>query len=198
MPHTGRLGGQTLGLVAFGAIARAVARRAAGFEMRVIAYDPHIDPAEAEALGVDLVTLPELLAESDFVSIHAPLTKATRGLIGAKELAAMKPSAYLVLTSRGGLVDEHALTIALQDNRIAGAGVDVWEKEPPDVDNPLLKLDNVVASLHTAAYSEVSEVLRREGHARAAADVLDGIMPRSVVNPEVFDQAGLTLRSADQ
>jgi D-3-phosphoglycerate dehydrogenase / 2-oxoglutarate reductase len=191
MPHTGRLAGETLGLVSFGNIARAVASRAAGFEMRVLAYDPFVDAAAAKALGVELVALPELLARSDYVSVHTPLSAATRGLIGAAELALMKPSAYLVATSRGGVVDETALAEALRNERLAGAGLDVWEQEPPGLDNPLLALDNVVASGHVASYSEVSEVVRRRSHAEAAADVLDGITPRSVVNPAVLEHVTL-------
>jgi D-3-phosphoglycerate dehydrogenase len=191
MPHTGRIAGQTLGLVSFGTIARAVARRAAGFDLTVIASDPFVDPAEAAALGVELVELPELLERADYVSVHAPLGAATRGLIGAAELALMKPSAHLVVTSRGGVVDEAALAKALQAGTIAGAGIDVWETEPPDPSNPLLSLDNVVGSMHLAWYSEVAEVARRAGHAEAAADVLDGVLPRSVVNPAVLDRHSL-------
>jgi len=194
MPHTGRLTGQTLGLVSFGTIARAVARRAAGFGMRVIAHDPFVDATQAATAGVELVELPALLAESDYVSVHAPLTPDTRGLIGAPELALMKPSAYLVLTSRGGVVDEQALVGALRNGTLAGAGIDVWESEPPAPEHPLLSLDNVIGSMHMAWYSEVAEVARRRGHAEAAADVLDGVMPRSVVNPAVLERAPLRTR----
>jgi D-3-phosphoglycerate dehydrogenase len=194
MPHTGRLAGQTLGLVGFGTIGRAVARRAAGFEMRVIAFDPYVSPAQHEALGAEMVSLPELLSQSDYVSIHAPLSSATRGLIGSSELDLMKPSAYLILTSRGGLIDEAALTDALREKRIAGAGIDVWEQEPPDPTHPLLTLDNVVPSMHMAWYSEVADVFRRRAHAETAADVLDGIMPHSIVNPEVLDRISLGAR----
>jgi D-3-phosphoglycerate dehydrogenase / 2-oxoglutarate reductase len=188
MPHTGRMAGQTLGLVGFGAIGQAMARRAAGFDMRVIAFDPYFDSAKNDASNVELVDLPELLAQSDYVSVHAPLTPATRGLIAAPELALMKPSSYLILTSRGGVVDEAALTDSLRDGRIAGAGIDVWEKEPPEPTNPLLAMDNVVGSMHMAWYSEVADVVRREIHAGTAADVLDGVMPHSIVNPEVLDR----------
>jgi D-3-phosphoglycerate dehydrogenase / 2-oxoglutarate reductase len=195
MAHTGPLAGETLGLVSFGNIAKAVARRASGFNMRVLAYDPYVDPADAKAAGADLVSLEELLAQSDYVSVHTPLSAATRGLVGPAELALMKPSAYLVLTSRGGVVDEVALAEAIRDQRIAGAGLDVWEQEPPAPDNPLLTLDNVVTSMHIASYSEASELLRRRRHAEATADVLDGITPRSVVNPEVLERFALSPRS---
>jgi len=188
MPHTGRLAGQTLGLVGFGAIGQAMARRASGFDMRVIAFDPYFNSANNDALNVEMVDLPELLTQSDYVSVHAPLTPLTRGLISGPELALMKPSAYLILTSRGGVVDQAALTDSLRDGRIAGAGIDVWEKEPPETTLPLLAMDNVVASGHMAWYSEVADVLRRKIHAETAADFLDGIMPLSIVNPEVLDR----------
>jgi D-3-phosphoglycerate dehydrogenase / 2-oxoglutarate reductase len=194
MPHTGRVAGQTLGLVSFGAIARAIAKRASGFDMRVIAYDPYVEPAQAEELGALMVSLPELLSQSDYISVHTPLSADTRGLIGATELALMKPSTYVILTSRGGVVDEVALAQALCDGRIAGAGIDVWEQEPPDRNNPLLKLDNVVASRHVGSYSETSDPIRRRARAETAADVLDGFMPRSVVNPDVLERVPLKIR----
>jgi D-3-phosphoglycerate dehydrogenase len=197
MPHTGRVVGQTLGLVSFGAIAREVATRASGFRMNVIAYDPYVDPALAERAGVRLVALPELLAESDYVSVHTPLSAATRGLIGARELALMKPSAYLVVTSRGGVVDEQALVDALREGRLAGVGLDVWEHEPPDPRHPLLQFENVIGSLHMAFYSEVAVVVLRQRIAEAAADVLDGVMPRAVVNPEVLEHFDLRPRADD-
>ena len=120
--HTGRVAGQTLGLVSLGNIAQAVARRAKGFDLEVIAYDPYLDPEKAAALGVELTTLDDLCRRSDYISIHTPLSKETRGLIGAPELAVMKPSAYVVLTSRGGVIAEDALVEALRDKRIAGGG----------------------------------------------------------------------------
>jgi D-3-phosphoglycerate dehydrogenase len=188
MPHTGRVAGQTLGLASFGAIARVMAQRARGFDMEVIAFDPYVDAARAQELGVELVGLNELLSRSDYVSVHTPLSQDTRGLLGSSELALMKASAYLVLTSRGGVVDEAALTDALRSGQIAGAGIDVWEQEPTPTDNPLLHLDNVIASGHIASYSEVSEPIRRRMRAESAADFLDGVRPYSVVNPEVLER----------
>jgi D-3-phosphoglycerate dehydrogenase len=196
MPHTGRLAGQTLGLVSFGAIAKEVAKRAAGFEMRVIAFDPYVDEAANCVPGVEFVTLPDLLAQSDYVSIHTPLSTETRGLIGPAELAQMRQSAYLVVTSRGGVVDESALADALRNGQLAGAGIDVWEHEPPDPSHSLLKLDNVVASMHAAWYSQVADDIRREAHAGTAADALDGIVPRTVVNPAVLERARITPRAS--
>jgi len=187
MPHTGRISGQTLGLLSLGTIAREVAKRAHGFGMDAIAFDPYVDAGAAAAIGVELVDLPDLLRRSDYISIHTPLTADTRGLIGKEELALMKPSAYLVLTSRGGLVDEEALAAALREGRLAGAGIDVWSTEPPPKDHPLLQLDNVIGTMHMAWYSEVSTVILRTRFAETAADVLEGIIPSSVVNPEVLD-----------
>jgi D-3-phosphoglycerate dehydrogenase / 2-oxoglutarate reductase len=196
MPHTGRITGQTLGLISFGAIAKAVAQRAIGFDMRVIAYDPYVEEARARELGVELVGLEELLSSSDYVSVHTPLSRDTQGLLGPSELALMRESAYIVLTSRGGVVDEVALADALREGQIAGAGIDVWEREPPQVDNPLLRLDNVIASMHIASYSEVSEPIRRRKRAESAADVLDGVMPYSLVNPEVLERVTLRARES--
>jgi D-3-phosphoglycerate dehydrogenase / 2-oxoglutarate reductase len=196
MPHTGRVAGQTLGLVSFGAIAKAVAQRAVGFDLRVIAFDPYVEPARARELGVELVGLEELLSSSDYVSVHTPLSRDTQGLLGPSELALMKESAYIVLTSRGGVVDEVALADALRRGQIAGAGIDVWEQEPPQADNPLFRLDNVIASMHIASYSEVSEPLRRRKRAESAADVLDGVMPYSLVNPEVLERVTLRARES--
>jgi D-3-phosphoglycerate dehydrogenase len=194
--HTGRVAGQTLGLVSLGNIAQAVARRAAGFDLEVIAYDPYVDPARASALGVELTSLEDVCIRSDYISVHTPLSQETRGLIGASELAMMKPSAYVVLTSRGGVIDEAALAAALRDNRIAGAGIDVFETEPVRADHPLLQFDNVIATPHFAYYSEVSIVVLRQRIAEAAADVLRGVMPRSVVNPEVLETVTLAPRPA--
>lgn len=194
MPHTGRVAGETLGLVSFGNIARAVARRAIGFDMRVVAFDPFVDPVDAAAMGVELLPLDDVLRRADYLSIHTPLVAETRGLIGARELSLMKPSAYVVLTSRGGVIDEGALADALREGRIAGAGLDVWDGEPVDPSHPLLQLDNVIGSPHAAWYSQISFVELRRGFAEAAADVLHGIMPRSLVNPAVLDRVRLRPR----
>jgi D-3-phosphoglycerate dehydrogenase len=195
MENTGRFAGETLGLVSFGTIARAVARRAQGFDMRVVAFDPYVEPGQGRSLGVDLVPLDDLLRQADYVSVHTPLSAETRGLIGARELGLMKPSAFIVLTSRGGVIDESALADALGQGRLAGAGIDVWEHEPVEPDHRLLQFDNVVASSHCAWYSKVAHVALRRGFAEAAADVLQGIMPRSVVNPGVLDRVTLAPRT---
>jgi D-3-phosphoglycerate dehydrogenase len=196
MPHTGRVAGETLGLLSFGHIARAVARRAGGFDMRVVAFDPFVEPPAAEELGVELLPLDDVLRCSDYLSIHTPLMAETRGLLGAREFALMKPSAYVVLTSRGGIIDEAALANALTTGQIAGAGIDVWDGEPIEPSHALLQLDNVIATPHAAWYSRVSIVELRQRFAEAAADVLHGIMPRSVVNPSVLERMPLRPRSA--
>ncbi len=143
--------GKTLGLAGAGRIGSEVAKRARAFGVRVIAYDPYLARERAEQVGIELVTLPDMLEEADFVSIHTPLTDETRGLIGAKELALMKPTAYLINAGRGGVVDELALARALQEGKLAGAALDVFEREPVPPDHPLLKLDNVVAVPHLGA-----------------------------------------------
>lgn len=194
MANTGRMAGETLGLVSLGMIAQAVARRAQGFDMRVLAFDPYVEEAKAKSMGVELVGLDVLLAESDYVSVHTPLSESTRGLIGAEQLALMKPSAYIVLTSRGGLIDEEALAEALSAGRIAGAGIDVWVREPVDPEHPLLKFDNVVVSSHYAWYSQEAYATLRRGFAEAAADVLHGIMPHSLVNPAILERVSLRPR----
>ncbi len=197
LANTGPMAGETFGLVAFGRIAQAVARRAHGFDMRVIAFDPYADPALAARHDVELVSLEELLRQSDYISVHAPLSAETDGLIGAEQLAMMKPSAYIVNTARGGVIAEDALVEALRAHRIAGAGIDVFRNEPVQPDNPLLQLDNLIATHHFAWFSEVSPMLLRRRAAEAIADVLSGRMPRSVVNPKVLDRVSLTPRPPD-
>jgi D-3-phosphoglycerate dehydrogenase len=144
------LAGKTLGLVGFGAIGQLVARRLAGFEVRTLAYDPFVPDVDVRAGGAELVMLDDLLRQSDVVSIHARLTPETEGLIGQRELALLKPTAYLVNTARAGLVDEKALVEALRERRIAGAALDVYWREPLPPDDPLLGLDNVTLTTHLA------------------------------------------------
>ena len=151
---------KTIGLVGLGHIGSAVARRAHGFEMRVLAYDPFVGVERAAEAGVELTTLASLLAQSDFVSLHAPLTPDTQLLIGAEELAQMRPTAYLINTARGGLVDEEALFAALSQGRIAGAGLDAFVQEPP-WGSPLLTLRNVVVTPHIGAHTR--EAIERVG-----------------------------------
>lgn len=173
---------QTLGLVGFGNIARLVATRAQGFGFRMVAYDPYVPDDVAREHGVALVPLDELLRQSDVVSVHVLLNEQTRHLLGAEQLALMKPTAWFINTSRGPVVDEAALIAALREGRIAGAGLDVFEVEPLAADSPLMALDNVVLSPHVAAYSEEGVLQQRRRTAEIALQVaLGGLPQRHVV-----------------
>jgi D-3-phosphoglycerate dehydrogenase / 2-oxoglutarate reductase len=164
-----RLSRQSLGVLGLGKIGSEVARKAKGVGLRVLAYDPYLKPEQAEKLGVELVSLDDLLRRSDYLSIHCPLTKETRHLIGLEQLRQMKPSAYLINMARGPVVDQPALYSALTGGLIAGAALDVLEQEPPLPDDPLLKLPNVLLTPHTSSWSAESVVqLRRCGAQRGA------------------------------
>jgi D-3-phosphoglycerate dehydrogenase len=185
-PHTGSLHGETVGIVGLGNIGSAFARRVAAFETNVIACDPYVDDRRFKELGVERVTLEALAERADYVSVHTLLNAETRHLIGEGFFRRMKPNAVLINTSRGPVVDERALARALQDKRLAGAALDVWEEEPIAADNPLLTMDNVIATPHAAYFSSaaVAQVPRRCGE--EAARVLTGQRPLNVVNPEVY------------
>jgi glyoxylate reductase len=178
--------GATLGIVGFGRIGQAVARRAQGFGMRVLYTDPARKPEAEEATGAELVDFRTLLHSSDFVSVHTLLTEETHHLIGAEELALMKPTAVLINTARGSVVDGRALADALRERRIFAAGLDVFESEPTDPDDPLLGLDNIVIVPHIASAS----VATRGRMAKMAADNLlaglRGERPPYLVNVEAF------------
>jgi D-3-phosphoglycerate dehydrogenase len=181
------LQGKTLGLVGVGRIGSRVAHQAQGFDMRVLAYDPYATPEMARTANAELTDLESVLRQADFVSLHAPLTPETRHLIGAAELALMKPDAILVNTSRGGLVDEAALCEALAEKRIAGAGLDVFEQEPLEPDNPLRGLDNVVLAPHLGGTTEEALVRLSVRAAQNILAVLRGERPTAVHNPEVLE-----------
>ena len=184
--RTGALHGETVGIVGLGNIGSAFAKRVAAFEMTVIACDPYVDDAHFENLGVERVSLDELARRSDYVSVHTLLSAETRHLIGEKFFRRTKPNAILINTARGPVVDERALLGALKEKRLAGAALDVWEQEPVTADNPLLKLENVIATPHSAYFSTaaVGQVPRRCGE--EVARVLTGQRPLNVVNPEVY------------
>jgi D-3-phosphoglycerate dehydrogenase len=184
--RTGSLHGETVGIVGLGNIGSAFARRIAAFETTVIAHDPYVDDRRFAALGVERVSLEALAERSDYVSVHTLLNAETRHLIGEKFFGRMKPTAILINTSRGPVVDEQALARALQEKRLAGAALDVWEQEPVAADNPLLKMDNVIATPHAAYFSSaaVAQVPRRCGE--EIARVLTGKRPLNVVNSEVY------------
>lgn len=187
----GSIYGQTLGLVGCGNLGRMTAKKAQCFGLRILGYDPYVDKSLAKEYGITLVSLPELLKESDFVSVHTPLNEETRHLMGEKEFKQMKPTAYFINTARGSVVDEPALIKALQEKWIAGAGLDVFEKEPIDADNPLLEMDNVVVTPHSASYSDVSFKRLRTNVGQEAARVLSGRWPKNVVNKSVKPKVNL-------
>src|SRR5262249_44276410 len=176
----------TVGIVGLGNIGSAFARRVAALEMKVIAHDPYVEPARFAALGVERVSLEELAERSDYVSVHTLLNAETRHLIGKAFLRRMKPTALLITAWRGRVVDERALVRALEDKRLAGAALDVWEQEPPASDNPLLRMPNVIATPHAAYFSSaaVAQVPRRCGE--EVARVFMGQRPLNVVNPEIY------------
>jgi glyoxylate reductase len=178
--------GRTIGIVGLGRIGKAVASRAKGFKMRVLYYDVIRQPEDVEKkLGVEFVPLETLLKESDFVSIHTPLTKETYHLINEEKLRMMKPTAILINTARGAVVDQKALAKALKEGWIAYAGLDVFEKEPIDMNDPLLELDNVVLAPHIASGTRQARAKMAEVAAKNLVAVLKGEEPLFLVNQEV-------------
>ncbi len=182
---------QTLGLVGCGNTGRMTAKKAQCFDLKILGYDPYVDESLAREYGITLVSLPELLKESDFISVHTPLSKETRHLMGEKEFKQMKPTAYFINTSRGPVVDEAALIKALQEKWIAGAGLDVFEEEPVDADNPLPKMDNVVVTPHFGGYSDVYVERKSIRVGQEVARVLSGQWPKNVVNKTVKPKVNL-------
>jgi D-3-phosphoglycerate dehydrogenase len=179
--------GRTVGIVGIGNVGRRIAELCKGLlGMKVLAYDPYLSREEIASRGAKKVELDELLRGSDYVSINCPLTRESRGMIGAREFSLMQEHAYFITTARGFVHDEAALEEALRNKRIAGAGLDVWSKEPPPPEHPLLQFDNVLASPHTAGVTREA----RENMGRIAAaqilDALDGKRPPRIINPEVW------------
>ena len=185
-----RLMGQTLGFIAFGHVARAVAMRARPFGVNMVAYDPFIEELVMSPYGVQPVGLGELLQRSDIISMHAPATPEANRMLTQEHFRQMKPTALFINTGRGPTVDESALIKALQEGWIAGAGLDVLEQEPVAADNPLLKMDNVILTAHVASASARFDPARRRRVGRELALVLGGKWPRSCVNPSVLDKVG--------
>ena len=189
--------GETLGLVGLGNIARATARKAKVFGLEVIAYDPYVQPWIAKEYRVEMVSsLEELAKRSDFVSMHTPLNDETRKLLGKPFFDAMKRSAYFVNTCRGPTVDEAALVSALQQGEIAGAALDVFEQEPTPSDNPLLGMDNVIVTPHSAGTSTNSGIAVQVQIGQEMARVLKGMWPMSLVNPQV--RASIPVRAPSE
>ena len=180
-----RLRGQVLGLLGFGKIARLLARKAQALGFRVIAHDPYLPEEVFSQAGVEQVEFDELLSRSDFLSVHVPLTEGTRHLINGEALAKMKPTACLINTSRGPVVDEEALIRALKSGGIAGACLDVTDPEPPNPENPLLKMSQVLLSPHVAWYSEESQIELRRKIAADIGRALNGLRPVGLVNQEL-------------
>jgi phosphoglycerate dehydrogenase-like enzyme len=188
---------RTVGIIGFGGIGKELARLLSSFGVaRVLVFDPYADPESLRERGVQPTPLDHLLRESDFISIHCPLTDETHGLIGERELGLMKPGAFLVNTARGPVVDQDAITTALRARKIRGAALDVFREEPVAADDPLLELDNVIVTPH---YVAVTEELFRDYHRCAARQILAvkrGCIPGHVVNPEVVGASELQRKLA--
>lgn len=179
-----RMNGATFGVIGYGRIGRSVGEKANALGMSVLTYDPMLEPGQDVGVA-ESMTFERVLAESDFISVHVPLTDQTRGMIGKDELATMKPGAIIVNPARGGLIDEHALADALESGHIAGAGLDVMEPAPPSKDHPLLKQENVIITPHTAFFSQASTLELETRTAQEVVRVVNGGQPDNFINPEV-------------
>jgi len=178
--------GRTLGSIGIGNIGAELFRLARPFDMRFIAHDPFADQKMAAELGIELVSLEDVFRRSDIVCVNCPLSKDTRHLVNAERLALMKPSSYFINTARGPIVDQAALTKALQERRIAGAGLDVLEQEPPDPGDPILKLDNVILAPHALCWTDQCFAGNGAADVKAVLDIQHGREPRVVVNKSVL------------
>lgn len=194
-PEMYRIRGKTLGIVGFGRIGQAIIPKAKPFGLTINVCSPRTDPKRIQQQGAQKVTFQELLATSDFITIHAPLTQETQCMFSDAEFRAMKPTAFLINTARGGIVDTAALTKALQNGNIAGAGLDVLETEPPESDTELLTLENAVVTPHAAFVSKDAILELEVTAAKCVAQVLTGQLPESVVNPSVLEQPNLRAKS---
>ncbi|HIE44539.1 MAG TPA: hypothetical protein EYP78_07090 [Candidatus Omnitrophica bacterium] len=184
--------GKTLGLIDLGKIAQVFIKKVKGFEFRILGYDPFVSKEFAKEIGVELTEINKIFQVSDYISLHAPLNEKTRHLINEKTLQKMKPTAILVNTSRGSLIETNALYQALKEGWINSAWIDVHEEEPPPEDYCLFELENAVISDHAGWYSEESVQNLQRGAAEAVVAVLSGKWPKSVVNPEVEKMLGKT------
>jgi len=184
-PSIHRLSIQILGLIGFGRIPQTIAPKVKGLVSRILTYDPYITPEVPAQLGVEQVDLNFLLSQSDFISVHANLTPETRGLIGIEQFKKMKPSAYLINTSRGPLVDQNALYTALSQGIIAGAALDVLDSEPPDSNDPILQLNNVILTGHSAFASVEANLELHKRPIEEVIKVYQGEWPLNFVNPQV-------------
>ncbi|MDJ0956702.1 MAG: NAD(P)-dependent oxidoreductase [Arenicellales bacterium] len=177
--------GRTLGSVGIGNIGAELFRMAQPFDMKFVAHDPYANTELANRLGVELVELDDVFRRSDFICINCPLNESTHHLINSERLALMKPEAYLINTARGPIVDQAALTQALQEERIAGAGLDVLEQEPPDADDPILKLNNAIITPHALCWTD--QIFEGNGHADVVAvqKIMQGQVPTGIVNRDI-------------
>ncbi|MDO8339951.1 MAG: D-glycerate dehydrogenase [Candidatus Burarchaeum sp.] len=178
--------GKTLGVIGMGRIGTAVARRAKGFNMKILTASTEADRKNADEVGAEMVPLEQLLRESDFITVHVPLMPETTKMLGEKQFAMMKPTAYLINDARGEIIDEQALVKALKEKRIAGAALDVYEKEPIGADNPLVGLDNVVIVPHIGSASRETRDKMAEMAAENVLTALTGKPVPNPVNPEVM------------
>jgi phosphoglycerate dehydrogenase-like enzyme len=188
--------GRTLGVIGVGNIGSEVFRLAKPFDMRFIAHDPYADPAHIRSLGATPVDLETVFREADVISVNCLLNAETHHLVNAARLALMKPTAYLINTARGPVIDQKALVAALQAGRIAGAGLDVQEQEPPDADDPLLKLENVILAPHALCWTDQCFAGIGASAIRSVLDVADGFVPRGLVNRDVLGHARWQGRAA--
>lgn len=182
--------GKTLGIIGLGSIGRRVARIGHGFNMRILAYDPYVTNETAKNVGVELGPLHKVLEEADYVTIHTVLSEETRGLVSAKELSSMKPTTYLINTSRGPIVNQRALIDALASKRIAGVALDVFEAEPIGKDNPLLRMSNVITTPHYAGSSREALEATSMRVSEEVTRMVRGEMPLSLVNSRQLEELG--------
>jgi D-3-phosphoglycerate dehydrogenase len=189
--------GRTLGSIGIGNIGAEMFRMAKPFDMKFIAHDPFADAKLAAELGIELVSLEDVFRQADIVSVSCPLSPETHHLVNAERLALMKPTAWFINTARGPIVDQKALTKVLQERRIAGAGLDVLEQEPPDPDDPILRLDNVILAPHALCWTDQCFAGNGAADVKAVLDIQKGIEPRGIVNRDVLKHAEWRRRLAD-
>jgi len=189
--------GRTLGSIGIGNIGAEMFRMAKPFDMRFIAHDPFADKKLAAEIGIELVSLEDVFRKSDIVSVSCPLSPETHHLVNAERLALMKPTAYFINTARGPIVDQKALTRVLQERKIAGAGLDVLEQEPPDSDDPILKLDNVILAPHALCWTDQCFAGNGAADVKAVLEIQHGREPRGIVNRDVLKHPDWQRRLAD-
>lgn len=183
-----RLKGQVLGLVGFGRIGKAVARKAKCHGLQVRVFDPYVSDTEMHEVGAESVGFDDLVRISDFISLHVLLTKETYQMMNAEVFNSMKKTVYLINTCRGEVIDELALIEALKTKKIAGAGLDVLAKEPPDPQNPLLNMPNVIVTPHSAYFSDEARMENKVRSIKAITDAIEGRIPEDIVNPQVLNR----------